>query len=219
MTTISFSLGSFGDIVTAAEMAMKIVQVLYYSQKASEDYQGALAELVALHHELILIHDAVQLDASSGLGEVARQHLTTAVARCHAEMQRFLDKTKGVTAKGMTGILNKVWWAASEEKELRSLRAAVSRHRAALSLLIGSSNLIISTTTRDEVRACRDTLQELTTTLKPVPHHVLEDMVFVVDPLGDVIRISMIYGLKYEVRPAMKNTGIQSSKIDIFVRT
>ncbi|KAJ7135880.1 hypothetical protein C8R44DRAFT_769219 [Mycena epipterygia] len=198
MTTVSLSIGSFGDIVTAAEMAMKIVQVLYYSQKASEDYQGALTELVALHHELILIDDAVQLDASSGLGEVARQRLTTEVARCYADMQRFLDKTKGITAKGMTGILNKVLWAASEEKELRSLRAAVSRHRAALSLLIGSSNLIISTTTRDEVRACRDTLQELTTMLKPVPHHVLEDMVFVIDPLGDVIRISMIFGLQYK---------------------
>jgi hypothetical protein len=52
---------------------------------------------------------------------------------------------------------------------------------------------------RDEVRACRETIQELTTTLEPVPHHVVEDMVFIVDPLGDVIRISMIYGLKYEV--------------------
>lgn len=49
------------------------------------------------------------------------------------------------------------------------------------------------------MHACRETIQELTTTLKPVPHHVVEDMVFIVDPLGDVIRISMIYGLKYEV--------------------
>ncbi|KAJ7695353.1 hypothetical protein B0H17DRAFT_1198596 [Mycena rosella] len=195
---MSFSMGSFGDIVTAAELAMKIVKVLYYSPKASEDYQGVLTELVSLHHELVLINDAIQLDTSAGLGAVARESVLTEVACCHIEMQRFLAKTEGVTAKGITGILNKVWWAASEEKDLRSLRAAISRRRAALGVLIGSSNLIISTTTRDEVRACRDSIQELSTMLKPVPHHILEDMVFIVDPLGDIIRVSMIYGLKYE---------------------
>ncbi|KAF7350363.1 hypothetical protein MVEN_01341000 [Mycena venus] len=195
---MSFSMTSFGDLVTAAELAMKIVQVLYYSPKASEEYQGVMAELVSLHHELILINDAIRLDTSSGPGELIRYSVAMEVTRCRDEMQRFLDKTKDVAATGMVGILNKVWWAASEQKELRALRESVARRRAALSVLIGLSNLIISTATRDEVRACRETMQELTTTLKPVPHHVVEDMVFVVDPLGDVIQISMIYGLKYE---------------------
>jgi len=189
---------SFGDLVAAADLAMRIVQILYYSPKASEEYQGALAELVSLHHELILINDAIHLDTSSGPGELIRHNVVMEVGRCQAEMQRFLDKTQGVAATGMVGILNKVWWAASEQKELRVLRDSVTRRRAALSVLIGSSNLIISTSTRDEVRACRETIQELTTTLNPVPHHVVEDMVFIVDPLGDTIRISMIYGLKYE---------------------
>ncbi|KAJ6571642.1 hypothetical protein B0H19DRAFT_1255600 [Mycena capillaripes] len=150
-----------------------------------------------LHHELILINNAIQLDTSSGLGALVRESVATEVARCHADMQRFLDKTKAVAATGVVGILNKVWWAASEEKELRALRAGVAR-KAALSLLIGSSNLITSTATRDEVRACRDTIQELTVALKPVPRHVAEDMVFIVDPLGELIRICMIYGLEYE---------------------
>ncbi|KAJ7727756.1 hypothetical protein B0H16DRAFT_1590133 [Mycena metata] len=194
---MSFLMVSFGDIVTAAEMALRIVQVLYESSGAPEDYQNAMAELVSLHHELILINDAVQLDATSGLGEIVRQSVTMEVARCYADMQQFLDKTKAVGAKGIVGALSKVWWAASEAKELRALRAAVARHRAALGILIGSSNLIISTTTRNEVFACRNTIQELTTTLKPVPHHVAEDMVFIVDPLGDVIRISLTYSLKY----------------------
>ncbi|KAJ7027999.1 hypothetical protein C8F04DRAFT_70544 [Mycena alexandri] len=194
---MSFSMVSFGDIVTAAEMALRIVQVLYESSGASEDYQNAMAELLSLHHELILINDAVQLDATSGLGEIVRQSVALEVARCYADMQQFLDKTKGVGAKGIVGVLSKVWWAASEAKELRVLRAAVARHRAALGILIGSSNLIISTTTRNEVLACRDTIQELTITLKPVPHHVVEDMVFIVDPLGDVVRISLTYSLKY----------------------
>ncbi|KAJ7487848.1 hypothetical protein FB451DRAFT_1225686 [Mycena latifolia] len=198
MAAISFSMGSLGDIISAGELAMKIVQVLYYSSKSSEEYQDAMTELVSLHHELVLISDAIQLDTSAGLGVVARQSATAEIACCYAEMQRFLAKTEGVTAKGMAGILNKVWWVASEEKELKLLRAAVSRRRAALNVMLGSSNLIISTATRDEVRACRDSIQELSTMLKPVPRHVLEDMVFIVDPLGDVIRISMIYGLKCE---------------------
>ncbi|KAJ7788409.1 hypothetical protein B0H14DRAFT_2948864, partial [Mycena olivaceomarginata] len=177
---------------------MKIVQILYYSPRASEDYQDALTELVSLHHELVLISDIIRLDTASGPGELIRHNVAEEVRRCRAEMQRFLDKTKGVAATGVAGVLSKVWWAASEQRELRVLRDAVARRRAALSVLIGSSNLLISTATRDEVRACRETIQELTTALKPVPHHVVEDMVFIVDPLGDVIRISMIYGLKYE---------------------
>ncbi|KAJ7848582.1 hypothetical protein B0H14DRAFT_2767246 [Mycena olivaceomarginata] len=181
---MSFSMVSFGDLVTAADLAMKIVQVLYYSPSASEDYQGALSELVSLHHELVIISDAIQLaDTASGPGALIRHRVAE----------------EGVAATGVVGVLSKVWWAASEQRELRVLRDAVARRRAALSILIGSSNLLISTATRDEVHACRETIQELTTTLKPVPHHVVEDMVFIVDPLGDVIRISMIYGLKYEV--------------------
>ncbi|KAJ7788399.1 hypothetical protein B0H14DRAFT_2948814 [Mycena olivaceomarginata] len=196
---MSFSMVSFGDLVTAADLAMKIVQILYYSPSASEDYQGALSELVSLHHELVIMSDAIQLaDTASGPGALIRHRVAEEVRRCRAEMQRFLDKTKGVAATGVAGVLSKVWWAASEQRELRVLRDAVARRRAALSVLIGSSNLLISTATRDEVHACRETIQELTTTLKPVPHHVVEDMVFIVDPLGDVIRISMIYGLKYE---------------------
>ncbi|KAJ6588761.1 hypothetical protein B0H19DRAFT_1101031 [Mycena capillaripes] len=138
---MSFSMLSFGDVVTAAELAMKIVQVLYYSSRATEDYTGAMAELVSLHHELILINDAIQLDTTPGLGDLVRESVVTEVAQCRADMQRFLDKTKGVGATGVVGILNKFWWAASEEKELRALRAGIARHRAALSLLIGSSNL------------------------------------------------------------------------------
>jgi predicted amino acid dehydrogenase len=59
-------------------------------------------------------------------------------------MQRFLDKTKGVAATGVVGVISKVWWAASEQRELRVLRDAVARRRAALSVLIGSSNLFVS---------------------------------------------------------------------------
>ncbi|KAJ7151230.1 hypothetical protein C8R46DRAFT_1229496 [Mycena filopes] len=192
---MSFSMVSFGDIVAAAELALKIVQVLYESPKSWQDYQDAMAELVSLHHELVLISDAVHL--ASEIGAVVCRAVAAEVARCYTDMQRFLEKTQGVGAKGLVGALNRVWWAATEEKELRVLRAAVARHRSALGLLLGSSNLIISTATRDEVRACRDTIQELSTTLKPVPHHVVEDMVFIVDPLGDVIRISLTYSLKY----------------------
>ncbi|KAJ7848572.1 hypothetical protein B0H14DRAFT_2767192, partial [Mycena olivaceomarginata] len=152
---MSFSMVSFGDL------RLKIVQILYYSPRASEDYQDALTELVSLHHELVLISDIIQPDIASGPGGLIRHNVAEEVRRCRAEMQRFLDKTKGV------------WWAASEQRELRVLRDAVARRRAALSVLIGSSNLLISTATRDEVRARRETIQELTTTLKPVPHHGL----------------------------------------------
>jgi hypothetical protein len=141
---MSFSMVSFGDIITAAGLAMKIVQVLYYSPRASEDYQDAMAELVSLHHELILINDAIHLDTSSGPGELVRHNVAMEVGRCHADMQRFLDKNQGVAATGMVGILNKVWWAASEQKELRALRDSVARHRAALSVLMASSNLSAS---------------------------------------------------------------------------
>jgi hypothetical protein len=141
---MSFSMVSFGDLVTAADLAMKIVQILYYSPRASEDYQDALTELVSLHHELVLISDIIQPDITSGPGGLIRHNVAEEVRRCRAEMQRFLDKTKGVAATGVVGVISKVWWAASEQRELRVLRDAVARRRAALSVLIGSSNLFVS---------------------------------------------------------------------------
>ncbi|KAF7349320.1 hypothetical protein MSAN_01721500 [Mycena sanguinolenta] len=191
---MSLSMFSFGDLVTAASLAMKIVQVLYDSPRVLEDYQDAMTELVSLHRELVLINDAIQLAASSEINELVAGE----VRGCLAEMQRFLDKTKGVTATGMVGVFSKVRWAASEKKELRVLRESVSRRRASISIFVSLANLIISTATKDKVRACSETIQELVVALRPVPHPVPEDMVFIVDPLGDTIRISMIYGLKYQ---------------------
>ncbi|KAJ6492986.1 hypothetical protein C8R45DRAFT_1073063 [Mycena sanguinolenta] len=195
---MSFSAVSFGDLVTAAGLAMRIVQVLYDSPRVLEDYQDAMAELVSLHRELVLINDTIQLAATSRTGEFVRRNVAGEVRGCLVEMQRFLEKTKGVAATGMVGVFSKVWWAASEKKELRVLRDSVARRRASLNLFLSSSNLIISTATRDKVRMCNETIQELAVALKPVPHPVSEDMVFIVDPLGDTIRISMIYGLNYQ---------------------
>ncbi|KAF7349325.1 hypothetical protein MSAN_01722000 [Mycena sanguinolenta] len=195
---MSFSTASFGDLATAAGLAMRIVQVLYDSPRVLEDYQNAMTELISLHHELVLINDAIQLATSSGTSDLIRQNVAGEVRGCLAEMQHFLDRTKGVAATGMMGVFSKVWWAASEKKELRVLRESVARRRASLSIFLSSSNLIISTATRDEVRVCTETIQELAVALRPVPHPVLEDMVFIIDPLGDTIRISMIYGLKYQ---------------------
>ncbi|KAF7349322.1 hypothetical protein MSAN_01721700 [Mycena sanguinolenta] len=191
---MSISTFSFGDLVTAAGLAMRIVQVLYDSPRVLEDYQDVMTELVSLHRELVLINDVIQFAASSGINELVAGE----VRGCLVEMQRFLDKTKGVAATGMVGVFSKVWWAASEKKELRMLRESVARRRASLSILVSSANLIISTATKDEVRMCSETIQELAVALRPVPHPVPEDMVFIIDPLGDTIRISMIYGLKYQ---------------------
>ncbi|KAF7365486.1 hypothetical protein MVEN_00421600 [Mycena venus] len=79
---------------------MKTVHVLYCSPMPQKT--------VSLHHELILINDAIQLSTSVELGELIRYNFATEVTRCRDEMQRFLDKTKGVTATGMVGMLNKV---------------------------------------------------------------------------------------------------------------
>ncbi|KAF7324262.1 hypothetical protein MSAN_02529000 [Mycena sanguinolenta] len=162
-------------------MAMKIVQVLYDSPRALEDYQDAMTELVSLHRELVLVNDSIQLAASSGLNEL----IAGEVRGCLVEMQGFLDKTKGVAATGMVGVFSKVWWATSE-KELRVLRESVARRRASLSILLSSSNPIISTATRDEAHVCREIIQELVVALNPVSHPVPEDMVFIFDPLGDL---------------------------------
>ncbi|KAJ6492992.1 hypothetical protein C8R45DRAFT_1135842 [Mycena sanguinolenta] len=153
---------SFGDIVTAAGLAMRIVQVLYDSPRALEDHQDAMTELVSLHRELVLINDTIQLATTSRTGELIRRNVAGEVRGCLVEMQRFLDKTKGVAVTGM---------------------------------------VIISTATRDEVRVCSETIQELAVALKPVSHPVPEDIVFIVDPMGDTIRISVIYGLNYQVCP------------------
>ncbi|KAF7349334.1 Helo-like-N domain-containing protein [Mycena sanguinolenta] len=138
---MSFSGVSFGDLVAAAGLAMKIVQVLYDSPRVLEDYQDAMTELVSLHRELVLINDAIQLATPSGTSDLIRQSVAGEARGCLAEMQRFLDKTKGVAETGMVGIFSRVLWATSEKKELRVLRESVARRRASLNILLSSSNL------------------------------------------------------------------------------
>ncbi|KAJ6492984.1 hypothetical protein C8R45DRAFT_1073062 [Mycena sanguinolenta] len=169
---------SFGDIVTAAGLAMRIVQVLYDSPRALEDYQDAMTELVSLHRELVLINDTIQLAATSRTGELIRRNVAGEVRGCLVEMQRFLDKTKGVAETGMVGVF-------SGAQRLGRTSQGVAQPFSQLVHLV-SKRLpgIISTATRDEVRMCSETIQELAVALKPVSHPVPEDIVFIFDPMG-----------------------------------
>lgn len=49
MFSLGFSFGSFGDIVSATEIAIKLVTVLSSSIGASEEYQALLAEVTSFY--------------------------------------------------------------------------------------------------------------------------------------------------------------------------
>ncbi|KAJ7127903.1 hypothetical protein C8R44DRAFT_733308 [Mycena epipterygia] len=116
-------LGSFGDILEAARIARRIIDVLRKGE-GSHERQKVISTLKAL------------CDDMSRLSVLPEGYFTTRlrdeVASCHSLLGQFYAKINPYA-----GLLARVRMAALEEKELASWRVQISERRAALSSLLG----------------------------------------------------------------------------------
>lgn len=145
MSIFAFTVGSFGDILTTAGLAVKISQALYGKRGSSNECQALMSEVGSLYEALISSRDAVKLYKSSPLGQSLSTKIFREVDQCHLLMWLFLDNMDGYRKPLLSTVIgelwHKVWWNVWETDELAALRTKLSARRETLNILSNSLNL------------------------------------------------------------------------------
>lgn len=140
---ISFS--SFGDIVTAADLALRIAKALSSSSGSSYEYQYLIQELNSLAYVLRLCDTAtrtgmLQKDVANGLD--------AEVSRCREVMDALWDRIRGYQkALGKRGSSRsesswrKIGWALFKTQDVQETRLKLATHRVNIITLMTASNM------------------------------------------------------------------------------
>ena len=148
---ISFS--SFGDIVTAVDLALRISKALSSSAGSSYEYQYLIQELDALAHVLQLADTATR----TGMLQPDVVHaLVAEIARCREVMNGLWERIRGYhkalgepleggSKWGKRAALGSSWrkigWALFKTQDVQETRTKLATHRANLTTLMTACNL------------------------------------------------------------------------------
>lgn len=126
----AFAYGSFGDIITTAQLVVKIVEVLRRRGRPSSTCAELEKDLKTIHGDLMRLR--LQ---TSPLDLILTARVKDEIARCRLIMDEFDSKTAAPRSW-----LQTILWANSEDRELAAFRIQVIEHRAALSVVVGLVN-------------------------------------------------------------------------------
>lgn len=122
---------SFGDIVTAANIALSIYKALSDSMGSSYEYQCLIEELRSFERALRMVEYAIAATPPSGR---LAQDITAETTICLNLLKVFLDriksyqKTLGVGGKGASS-WRKIGWGLFKADEVASFRVKLSQHK------------------------------------------------------------------------------------------
>ncbi|KAJ7129167.1 hypothetical protein C8R44DRAFT_71771 [Mycena epipterygia] len=149
MPVFAFAFGCFGDILATAQLVAMTVIFLHRSGKQSKECAETEKELKSLGNDLahltIMSVDAA-LPTTSPVALSFAARIQAEVIRCHKIMARFFTKISA-----SRGLLQKMVWAVSEEKELAAFRMQVVERRTALGLVVGLMNSGALVAVRDRI--------------------------------------------------------------------
>lgn len=97
MSLIGFTFGSFGDIVTIAQLLQGIIAALSESRGASSEYQNLISQLRAFSDVLRSVHDTI-FDHNSGpppLSAHTARCLRKELDGCHSQLQSVQKRIHG----------------------------------------------------------------------------------------------------------------------------
>ncbi|RPD62251.1 hypothetical protein L227DRAFT_30377 [Lentinus tigrinus ALCF2SS1-6] len=143
---ISFS--SFGDIVTAVDLALRISKALSASTGSSYEYQYLIQELDALAHVLQLADTATRTGMLQP--DVVRA-LVSEIGRCRTVMDALWERIRGyqkalggsskTSGKISGSSWRKIGWALFKTQDVQETRMKLATHRANLTTLMTACNL------------------------------------------------------------------------------
>lgn len=134
---------SFGDIVTAADLALRIFKALNDSTGSSFEYQSLLAELNALVHVLTLIDFAVR---ATPLRADVIEGVHAECARARVVLDKLWERIRGYQRSlggGRTGgsSWRKIGWGLFKTNDIVGLRTQLAAHRETISNYLMASVL------------------------------------------------------------------------------
>ncbi|RDX42922.1 hypothetical protein OH76DRAFT_1257022 [Lentinus brumalis] len=151
---IPISFSSFGDIVTAVDLALRISKALSSSTGSSYEYHYLIQELDALAHVLQLTDTATR---TGMLQQDVVRALVAEIGRCHEVMDSLWERIDGYQkALGGSGSKSgrypggsacsswrKIGWALFKAQDVQETRAKLATHRANLTTLMTACNMCV----------------------------------------------------------------------------
>ncbi|KAJ6554420.1 hypothetical protein B0H19DRAFT_1153482 [Mycena capillaripes] len=213
--------GSFGDLIETAKLAVQIAAFLRNGRKLSQERLALATELKTLNSQLItltFVASGVHIDplCTHSLSVVAC--IRSEVESCHKVLVQFLNELHKPR-----GILGSIAQAINEESKLEKFRNELSRPLNTIRTLMLTLNLIASKGVSSQLNGAILQLEVLRypvlsigpqilavgdkvdlygdrlaavheAVLKlPIPRGISDDILFVVDPIGGNIPISLRY--------------------------
>jgi len=129
---------SFGDIVTAANIALSIYKALSDSMGSSYEYQCLIEELRSFERALRMVDQAI---ATTPLGERLTQDIAAETTTCLNLLKVFHDRIKsyqkalGRGGKGSSW--QKIGWGLFKADEVASFREKLSQHKQNILVFLG----------------------------------------------------------------------------------
>ncbi|KAJ7755884.1 hypothetical protein B0H16DRAFT_1886167 [Mycena metata] len=213
MSAFAFAYGSFGDILATGQLIVKIIVILRRGTRSTECTETE-KELKSLGTDLanltrMPVDDAVQ---ASPLAQSVADRVQEEIRRCYSDMLRFYTKIN--TSNG--GLIRKLLWTVSEDRQLSAFRMRVVERRTALGVLPGMLNsgallalqdrvIQSHTETQDTVANGVNSLarqlatyqQQIIAVVRQVSHGVLEELLVVISPTGVSIPVPLAYCRTY----------------------
>ncbi|KAJ7226790.1 hypothetical protein GGX14DRAFT_385589 [Mycena pura] len=181
LVAAALTFGSFGDILEAARIAKRIIDVLRKGG-GSREHQRIILTLNGLCEDMAMLTVVDEGHFSI--------RLQTEIDLCRSLMTQFYAEIKS-----HEGPLRWVWGVVSEEKELASWRLQISARRAALHDVLGSLIVLMSTFLSAEVSRLGSEIRQLGSDVRQIskisPHDISDPVFFVMDPLGKPITIQL----------------------------
>ncbi|KAI0064429.1 hypothetical protein BV25DRAFT_1823434 [Artomyces pyxidatus] len=173
---------SFGDIVTAADLALRIFKALSDSSGSSFEYQCLVAELNSMFQVLKLVDFAVR---STPLRPDVVEGINAESARTRVLLERFWERIKGYQKSLGTGGSGSSWrkigWGLFKTDEITAFRTKLAAHRETIASFLMSSVLGTVAQVADEIRqnqvSIKVSMNQILTTLRQPPRYVGADAV------------------------------------------
>ncbi|KAF7360529.1 hypothetical protein MVEN_00783900 [Mycena venus] len=138
MPAFAFAYGSFGDILATAELVIKIVILLPEQQPFKLKSLGAdLANLTLIPVDDTLRTSAMAFSVAARIQEEVRRCLL---------ILKFFEKINAPN-----GIIPRIIWAVSQDRELAAFRMRVVERRTALGVVVGMMNSGMLVAVQDRV--------------------------------------------------------------------
>ncbi|KAI1798052.1 hypothetical protein LXA43DRAFT_5916 [Ganoderma leucocontextum] len=203
----AFTFGAFGDIVSAADLALRVSKALSSSRGSTYDYQYLIQELDALAHVLQVAEAATR----TGLLErTTVNSLNAEVLRCRNVVERLWDQVRkyqkalgsGSKENGIEASWRKIGWGLFKTEDVREARAKLTTHRLTLIALMTACNqsrldklLAQNTQLESSMEVVTTQVKELTIVMRQLPTklgYARPNAITIQDPFGTNTLLPMV---------------------------